>query len=683
MVTKTKETKLLFILLGVSLIFPSVYFYRQLFPARIIPEEYQKYKLPPAEYAISRVLGKAIIEEAQKRKLKGYISSLQKISGNDDPEIASLTNDINLALGQYSGWKVIAPPEQLSEIKRRKDEDIARKRKLIEAGFLDPELYTRFLIQSERINVNYDVMAEWEWLPASRTNCKLRVSILNRSSGEVEFSEDVSFTHPSYYKKHQAIEKSVIYGTYVSAVLFTGSFWILLITEVKRTVKRHRQQKQIGEIYQKFDFHAESGQYVAAEQLIDLWLESFPKDSELIARKRKLLVITKNNPARAEEAYNSWQNFRAKLSQKVLLSDEEFQTFKELKNFLELDELSREIAAYESLLQEYFRKRQKEKLLQEYESKMKEVLYLMDQGNLVEARERQKHLQLEYGSQLGPDEARLLPEHSPVIQEIEEREKGARELFESGRDKINSGEISEGEKLLQEALRKNRNLSEASEILDKIGKSRRAEMLRLRPEKTGREVYIFKKDVITFFRKDKKKPDVPIQNQSVSRDRHLKLVIVNNKLIAEDMGSSNGTYIRGSEQINPRAEVEDGDMLNLAKVYKITVHLCRGEEIVPTTVMAGTLPPQMAISSSAIERQQKISGLFLETDDRDIIVLAGEKPLVPVVFKITGIDYEKSGNCQFSLDNGVFFLRLPEEIKILYPEEEINYAGLVYRIKTE
>jgi hypothetical protein len=741
--------KILIIIIVISTIFPLVHFYLHLFPPRIIPEDYKKYGLTPAEFAITKLLSEKIVENAKKRNLKGYVSSLSKISGEEDIDILQLQKDINLALGQYNGWKVVAAEEQLQELKKRKETDIARKRKLIDAGFLDPESYTRFLIQSERITINYDVIAEWSWLPASKENCYLKVTVLNRSTGEVEFSEKVSFTHPRYFRRYKLFENTVVYGSYVSSVSFFISLMFLLIIELKQKIEILNKKKMLPEIYQKIDNYVSEGSYVAADELINSWLEVFPKNTDLKAKKENLMMITKNNPSVAQWAYCRWTSFFAERINKIvnsellkllseisqdyseknsrleeveeilkkekinleklkslLLSEEEYEELKKLKECLELKELNEDFYKYELVLKRYrialnlynekerWYNEEKRKLKEKKEKiekifqEVQEISYLINQGEIKKAKEKKESIALRYSAILSP-EIKALTEHQnidfdEISQKLNEIEKESEILYKEALTKINSGEISLAEEMLKKAYAKNKDLKEAKEILDKIEISKKQPAICLEPQRIGKKIYMFKNiEVITFFRKDKKIPTINIDRKEISRDRHLKLFIANNKLLAEDEGSTNGSYVCGKKLFpgNPE-EIEDGDIINLAQVYNMTIHIFKRKDYIcfPTTVPS-TISPDIQIPSSINETQQKIDTIFIETEDKHIIIFVGEKSFLPINFKTTGIEYEKASKFYLGVDNGVFFLNGPEKVHILLPGEKVKELGLDYEVK--
>ncbi|MBU2567293.1 MAG: FHA domain-containing protein [Elusimicrobia bacterium] len=678
-----KLRKILFVLMGLSLIFPLIYFYRQLFPERIIPAGYEKYNITPAEYAIAMV-GKDIVKQSQGKKLRGYIVSLKNIVGPIDEEIEKLKKDINLALGQYNGWMVIAPEEQLNEIKKRKNEDIARKKSLISAGFIDPEAYIRFQIQGDRIRVDYDIMAEWKWLPGSIENCQIIVTVINRSSGKAEFSSDVSFTHPVYFKKYRNIQQAILYGTYISSGIFGSAFLFFIITSSVLVLKRRKLEKLVPEAMQKLEEYIQKGSYTGANSLVSQQLDFFPANTDFIAFKHRLMVVTKDNPRRAEESYVRYINLGTKLRQNVCLTDEEYDDLKNLPQYLELPEITEMIAKYQKFIEGH-------NICKKIRQKQEQIRMFIDNGELSKAQEEMDSLYkddswVEYKSLVSMPEmaTQRLALPSPdnfdnIREEVENRFKASKENVNRAEEHISKGEISEAEELLKEVVKTNKDLRESAEnILSNIEKSRKSEKLCLKPEKIGKEIVVFKKDTITLARKARGTPDIDINNLKVSRDNHLKLCIVENKVIAEDLNSAGGTYHRG-EKIT-RSQMEDGDILDISHSYRMTVHICRGREIVQSTLVPGTIPSEMKIDPRDIDEHQKISGLFIEADDRNIIVLAGNEPAIPIAFKSIGIVYEKSGDCQISVKDGVIVLRTPDTSQILCDGSNVDYKGIRYRI---
>jgi len=118
------------------------------------------------------------------------------------------------------------------------------------------------------------------------------------------------------------------------------------------------------------------------------------------------------------------------------------------------------------------------------------------------------------------------------------RQKQAEELFENAKDALKKKKVDEALKLLAEASGINPEFKEASDLLGKIKKAKTTDTLGLAPEKIGKEIVITKKDVIIIGRE---KTDVKILNPLISR-QHLKIILVANKVIVEDLNSKNGTF---------------------------------------------------------------------------------------------------------------------------------------------
>ncbi|PIV53635.1 MAG: hypothetical protein COY53_00625 [Elusimicrobia bacterium CG_4_10_14_0_8_um_filter_37_32] len=691
-----KIRKISLIIMAASFIFPFIYLYSRLFPKRIIPSGYEKYGISPAEYAVV-LLGQEIVKQAKDRKIRGYLVGIETIKGPyDDPEIDSLKIDINLAIKQYDGWKVMASIEQVNEIKRRKEEDIKRKRKLIDAGLINPEDYFKFIIASSKLEIDFDAMAEWKYLPGSKENCQIVCNVVNRKKDTsfTEFSTNVSFTYPRYYSFYKRTQNIIKYGTYVSGGTFMLSFsyFIIMMIIVNKKVKDLLENILVS--METLENYIRDGSYPAADLLLRKQLDWLPANSDLMRIKTRLMTVTKNNPKRAEEAYIRYINLRTKLQQNVRLTEEEFEDLKNLPKYLEIPEITELIAKYEKYIRSY-------EISAQLKIKQEHIRMLIEGGELSKA---QSELDLLYRDTSWTEYKMLvsLPEvtsHQLALPpaesfdnlrtEVEQKLKTSQEKFEEAKRLVTAGNIAESEKLLKELIKINKDLKEAEEILTEIDKSRKTEKLRLIPEKIGKEILVFKKDTITFARRDRGSPDVDINNPRISRDHHLKLCIVENKVIAEDQNSANGTYHHGGKIT--RAEIESGDIIDLAHSYKMTVHICRGREIVQSTLVSGTIPAEMRIDQRDIAEHQKISGLFIETDNKNIIVLissplggdatrSGSGEGVPIAFKSIGIVYEKSGDCQICVNNEVLLLKTPDTCQIVCSGDSIDYKEIRYRI---
>jgi len=247
------------------------------------------------------------------------------------------------------------------------------------------------------------------------------------------------------------------------------------------------------------------------------------------------------------------------------------------------------------------------------------------------------------------------------------RERQAEELFENAKDALKSKKVDEALKLLSETLELHPELKSISDLLGKIKKAKSTDTLRLVPEKIGKEIVITKKDVIIIGRE---KADVKILNPLISR-QHLKIILVANKVIVEDLNSKNGTFY-GGEKIN-KMEITNGVVLSLARSCRLVFHICGKIEekiISHQTITQGQEKPVSL-------QKEDFAGVYIETEKKDILLV---RKSLPVEFKTTGIVYEHNGRYRIELSEDVFFLTSNFETKPLFPEERIEEGDLIYRV---
>jgi len=671
-----KSKRFLLALIFLSLIFPVIKLYYVLYPTYTISLD-----------EVTKV-GEKIKLFAETNKLKGVVKPIERISPPESPDksLDKFKDKINAILVKYEGWKVAVNDEE----KKRLIAIMNKYMKENPVSFTPEEIEK---LDSSKVSLpNYQVFAKWEWESKSTGKCVFTFKIYDiMKQTEMTGIDPVEFTHPEYEAAYLRKYKAITYGTYISSGIFSIAFILFLINTITVILKRKKLENLIPDAKQKCQEYIEKGSYTAADSLIKEQLEYFPKNTDFISYQERLNVVTKNNPRRAEEAYVRYINLGTKLTQIVYLTDEEYDDLKKLLQYLELPEITELIAKYQKVIeQENMRSKQKE-ICNKVKFQQERIKVLVESGELSKAKEEISTLNkdeayLEYKSLVSASDFKTPMIALPAPNNLEDLENEAeqkirqsKESFNQINEYINKGKISEAEKLLEAVAKTNKDYNDkVREILNKIEKSRKAEKLILKPEKIGKEILVFKKDTITLARKDKKMPDIDINNPKVSRDNHLKLCIVESKVLAEDLNSAGGTYHRG-EKIT-RSQVEDGDVIDLAKAYRMTVHICRGREIVQSTLVQGTIAAEMKIDRRDIEEHQKISGLFIEADDRNIIVLAGKEPAGPITFKSIGIVYEKSGDCLICVKDGVIMLQTPEGSQIIYDGAEIDYKGVRYKI---
>lgn len=685
-------SKILLLTLVVPLIFLLMFFYYKTFPLKILPEGFEKYNISPEEFAVV-ILANDVIERLSKKNLRGYAMCAENIEGPQTlQEIEGLVITFNSVLAKYDGWSLLADKKQTELLKQRKKLDFESKKELIKAGLIDPQKYVNFLIASDLIKVNYDIMLKWRFATADRILCELVCEIINRATMVKEVVSSVVFTNPAVYKKYTSAVKFLTYASYISSGYISVILFFVFTSAMYIELKKKSLLKILPLKEEEINKLIKNGSYTSALKTIEQLLNFFPESSWLIALKERLLIVTKNEPKKAEQAYVRYVNLKTKLARNIILSDEETQQLKSLPDQLALPEINELVAKYERYINAL-------KLRQQINAEVQYIKMLTEAGELSKAEteldslskaemlEEYKNVELQT-----KNEDKFLTVLNEDIKSlrvnIRQKLKTSMECLEKAKNLISyKGSITEAENLLRSALKNNMDLKEARTILTKIEKSKKAKKLHLLPEKVGKHILIFKKDSITFFRKDKKLPDVEIEDPRVSRDRHLKICILENKVIAEDEGSTNGTYYRG-QKIN-RVELEDGDILNLANVYEIVIHIYRKRKFLHKTLIDSNNLEGYKLGQPAKTQLQKVYGIFIETKDINCIVLpqrdTSEETYseVPVSFSLAGIGYDESSDTFISVHDNVIIFSTSKERKILCSDETIEYKGVSYRVTAD
>jgi pSer/pThr/pTyr-binding forkhead associated (FHA) protein len=222
-------------------------------------------------------------------------------------------------------------------------------------------------------------------------------------------------------------------------------------------------------------------------------------------------------------------------------------------------------------------------------------------------------------------------------------------------------------------------LKEVSELAVRIKEARQYTVLKLIPEMVGKEVYIFNKDIIRLFRKDTRTPDIDINDRRISRDSHLKICFVRNTLIAEQDNSDNATFLRGEKLT--RAELEDGDILDLAHTYKLVVHIAKGNFATHSTILSqSTVDENAHLPEDNRQKERSASGVFIEGPDRFFAMLPEDNSSVPISLTAVGIVFDNAGKSRFSVRDGIVMLMRDGYCSMLIPGEQLTDNGLRYKI---
>ncbi|MFH1956901.1 MAG: FHA domain-containing protein [bacterium] len=575
-------------LLLVSLVFPLIFFYHYLFPVSAIS----------TGEALSS-LAHDLRNAASKKRLEGYILSVEDIEGPPDEAIKSLKADINAVLFVYNGWKVLVDERNRAAVKDKIDIYMKRWR-----GLLGEEPFYR-MIQKEAGTVKkikFYPHVFWEYIPEKRNQCKLTLNIIGFDTKQKILSVSTVFTHPKYYSQIGTRKKVVKFGTYISVGVFAVSLGILIMTSILITIKKKRIIRDFPAIMERLENYSRQGHFVAAQKLVEQCIRVLPENTDLTAFKERLEDYCGNDPKKAQVAYVEMLKLKKRISE-------------------------RSIPALES------------------------------------REENQLSALIPYSPEL-----KITYEEYSKITEEEKRKKQerVRKCFEQAEAEVKNMKISGAEKLLREAIEINPDFTSARDLLGKIESARSADILTLIPEKTGKEILVTKKEVLTFGRDN---ADIVIPHKMISRP-HLKIMVIGNKVIAEDLNSTNGNYHRG-EKIS-KSVVSDGDIIDLAHAYRFVFHVCMEKPKISAaqqTLAGGESPP--------IPRgEEETNGIYIEGDDRDFLIV---KRSVPVDFKTTGMAFE-FGRYRICLNEGVFFLTSRLKTEPLFSGGKIEEKGLVYNV---
>jgi hypothetical protein len=195
----------------------------------------------------------------------------------------------------------------------------------------------------------------------------------------------------------------------------------------------------------------------------------------------------------------------------------------------------------------------------------------------------------------------------------------------------------------------------------------------LRPTKVGKEVLLMRNDTFIIGRDRSKGAVIVLSDDRISR-AHLKLCVLGDHLVAEDMGSSGGSFVAGHKITN--SYVSDGDILSLAKALQVQVYLCR--EGVGSIETAHTrLGGEESAASPVLARKAggsgALQGVFL--DFPTFSVLWGR---MPVTFTAAGILPAKASRLDLVFKDGILLLGEDGKYRPFGLNETVVNGGIAY-----
>jgi hypothetical protein len=176
----------------------------------------------------------------------------------------------------------------------------------------------------------------------------------------------------------------------------------------------------------------------------------------------------------------------------------------------------------------------------------------------------------------------------------------------------------------------------------------------LTPETLGRPVLVLLKGQMLLGRAGEPDLDLGLQDGRVSR-KHLKLTLAGSRLVAEDLGSTNGTFLRG-ERLKRPVYLEQGDILEVAGACSFTVH----------------------IRSNGGSKM--LEAVWLEGRDGDTLLIP-DSGRFSFGFRSSGLVLEKDGVWSLRRGPEVALVSGPAGEFVLTPGMVLKDRGLAYRVE--
>jgi len=577
---------ILLIAIIISSILPIIYFYRD-----------KKIKEIPEHISYNMMLdslSKKVKKSASENKCNGFIISIREVK-NNIPYISTLRTDMNLVLASYKKWNLKADKNIQQEMKKRFEEKIEKWGSLLTGNEL-----MRMLKQQQKALPNYSSKLKIERIdnPETINDRKIYIYVYNEKTGSEIINVSCNFIHPATMQEFiklknkekeelTKLKKSANLSIKIMAgifVIFIGYLFVFLVILVKNRIQNKNKKNFLLQEIQKRENLVENGHFVAVLELVTKYLTLFPDDTEIQAFKERLLDFTNNDPKKAQQAFVKAQKLKLYLknydnnSNGILLDGDERKEISSLVSYNpELKSSYTKLIAYE----------EKENRRKNFSWKYKEVRKLFDEKYLGKAKQKVTDLQTEY------------PDFNEVIslkKDIENKHKIADEKFKGINNYFQQGEIENGLSRLDEVLVLYKDMPEALKLKNKLEQNKKNDHILLVPERTGEKtIEIFCLDKVVLGRKDiDVEPDIVFEDRRISRP-HLSISIVDDKLIAEDLNSSAGSFINGEKILSK--SLNNNDLLNMAKTIDFRVFVQKQDGIVTGFILVGSEKDYIILTS--------------------------------------------------------------------------------------
>jgi hypothetical protein len=518
------------------------------------------------------LLAEGIQENAKKNNCKGYIIPIKTL---DYPDLllASLKADINLALASYKDWQLKADEETQKEMKERREENLSKWGPML-SGY---ELERMLNIQITTLP-NYSTKAKVSKIKSIKINdIKLIVYVYNEITSSEEFNVSVNFIHPSTLKqfkdkrkagirslailyKRADLSKKFLLGFVTFLILYILIVFIISLFQ-KHQIKKSKEYLLIE--IEKREELVNNGHFVTALELADRYLKLFPDDTEIKAFRERLLDFTNNDPKKAQVAFVEAKKLQLRIKKyeqepgKAYLTGDEKNALVPLLQYNpDLDSSYKRLVSLE----------EKEQKREEFGPKFENVKKLFSNCQLKQAEQELLTLQNLYSG------------YSELVEyqkKLEQAQTKVKNKFSSVQDYINKGEIRKAKQTLDAVLKGFNDMPEALKLKREFEEATGKEHFILKPSGKEKEIELICKDEVIIGRADIDViPDIEFADRRISRP-HLRISIVDDNVIAEDLDSAGGSFINGEKIVSN--SINDGDLLNLAKFIDLQIFIYRTE----------------------------------------------------------------------------------------------------------
>ena len=662
-----KKIRIVLLLFSIVSIVPLItYFYVKARPTKQLPipepptpvemEEYVSYERAWLE------IGEEIAEQGVKKQLRGNIARVKESDAyGPDTSLNDFVSICGVTLSQYDGWRLLgsdAEARDLNETKRMLNEKWA---KLGERPY-DPEKLIR-----GSVGAAPDYVPKCEWHRTPGRNCRIILRVSDVVQGMDVFFISRDFLHPvdvdkekmemekqnirmtkeytsrlekirntneQIKRKERLIEKCGLTGAILFLLNLLGFLGISVFLKIRFN--------NLPVVMEKLEELVSSGHFIAAEQLVGLQLKLFPQYSDLVAFSERLEDFTGGDPKKAQVAFVEGLKLK-KIIEKMQsggLSDVDLLPSNDVEKIKGLIPHNPELQSSMSMYKQLEKKKMQ---IDELTPGLRECRRLVEQKKLSSAFKLVDEL-----LSGAPDSEEARNQYEEIRADLEKE----KSMIEEAERMIADGEVSESSRILDKVLVVNSESSEATILRLKIeSASARNSLLLSCVEADEMVLMILDTSAVIGRSSDESQPDVAVTDKLVSR-RHLRVSIVDDKVIAEDLRSVNGTTVNGVKI--EAARLSTGDKLKLGGVveYSVNIHS---------------------------EQSGEVGSVFLEYEKGSIILLASS---INVVFTSEGLHFDPQASSGFFFNGRVLLFRSNNRCCLAGNGETLESGGFKYTVSS-